>query len=62
MTRDLRDPRALGLIYLKMRKLGADIADCVLMPSQNYFDGKWMSNDPNRHHSKTPQNIGDLSE
>lgn len=60
MTRDLRDPRALGLIYLKMRKLGADISDAVLMPAQRYWDGKWMSANPEHHHSKTPQNLGDL--
>ena len=50
MTRDLRDPRAIGLIYLKMRQLGADIADAVLMPAQNYWDGKWMSSIPQEHH------------
>lgn len=53
--RDLRDPRALGVIYMKMRQLGADIADCVLMPAQNYFDGKWISNDPSKHHSRVDQ-------
>lgn len=60
--RDLRDPRAVGLIYLKMRQLGADIADAVLMPAENYQNGKYISSDPALHHSKTPQHIGDLSE
>ena len=55
--RDLRDPRALGLIYLKMRQLGADIADSVLMPAQNYWDGKWMSSNPEHHHSKVDQTL-----
>lgn len=60
--RDLRDPSALGLIYLKMRKLGADVADCVQMPAQRYFDGKWISANPKHHHSKTPQTDGDLND
>lgn len=60
--RDMRDPQKLGVAYERARKLGANIEDAVLVPVSPYSDGGHISSDPADHHSKTPQNIGDLGE
>ena len=60
--RDQRDPQLCGLAYLRARKMGAEIEDAVLAPAKPYADGGHISSDPAEHHSKTPQNIGDLDD
>ena len=62
MTRDLRDPGLCGLAYLKARKLGANIEDAVSVPTRPYEDGGHISSDPAEHHSKTPQDAGNLDD
>lgn len=58
--RDLRDPLKLGELYLEMRGLGLSIDKAVTMPAEKYENGPFMSSNPEDHHSRTPQNIGDL--
>jgi hypothetical protein len=60
--RDLRDPTALGELYLEMRGLGVDIDRATRMTVAPYMDGGHISNDPEQHHSKTPQTLGDLDD
>jgi hypothetical protein len=60
--RDLRDPEALGKEYMNQRLRGLSIAQAVLLETPYYQDGLFISSDPANHHSKTPQNLGDLSD
>lgn len=60
--RDLRDPAKLGEAYLHARGKGLDIDLSVNLPARPYTDDGVMSADPANHHSKTPQNIGDLDD
>lgn len=62
MSRDLRDPQKLGEIYLDVRSKGIAIETAILMPVEDYENGKYISADPARHHSKTPQNLGNLDD
>lgn len=58
-TRDMRDPTLLWEEIKKVRpQLGWEIV-CKI-PVENYSDNGIMSSDPEEHHSKTPQHIGDL--
>lgn len=60
--RDQRDPQKLGDAYLAVRSKGLDIETSVNVRTDDYEDGGLISNDPSQHHSKTPQQIGDLSD
>lgn len=55
MTRDLRDPQALGEAYRTFRNAGISIDMAVAIPVEDYDGGGLMSNDPAKHHSKTKQ-------
>lgn len=63
----MRDPQVLGARILAERarqgskkKLSKVIAAMNLASVPDYTGGKFMSSDPSEHHSKTPQNIGNL--
>lgn len=60
--RDLRDPGFVGEAYFKAREFGAPIEHAVLVPAPPYRDGGHISSNPADHHSKTPQNLGDLND
>jgi hypothetical protein len=60
MSRDLRDPKALGQIYLNLRKAGMSIRVAAASSATSYSSGRFISNDPSKHHSRTPQTLGDL--
>jgi hypothetical protein len=60
-VRDLRDPQKFGPIYLALRQGGTTIREAVTASAPNYVNGKFISNDPAKHHSKTPQTKGDLT-
>lgn len=60
--RDLRDPQKLGEAYLKVRALNLPIVDAVHMPCDPYQGDGFISSNPAEHHSKTPQNLGDLDD
>ena len=64
MTRDLRDPALLGRKYLQLRgrKRAVSIATAVKASVADYANGPFISNDPARHHSRTPQTQGDLNQ
>lgn len=57
LSRDLRDPEALGKAYRALRARGVSIAKAVVFPADRYSDGGRLSNDPAEHHSQTPQTI-----
>jgi hypothetical protein len=61
-VRDLRDPKALGEGYLLARKKGGSIEMAATMNAPDYKDGGHISSNPEEHHSKTPQNLGDLDD
>lgn len=56
----MRDPVKLGESYLELRERGMEIDMAVQAPTRPYTDGGHISADPAHHHSKTPQNVGDL--
>lgn len=60
--RDLRDPQKLGEAYDTARQAGLEIEWAVQMPTPAYEDGGHISNDPAKHHSRTPQNLGNLDD
>lgn len=60
--RDLRDPQRLGESYLAARDRGESITKAVSRRVRPYRDGGHISNDPAKHHSKTPQKLGDLND
>lgn len=62
MSRDLRDPQELGEAYLQLREAGMSIDMAVKAPANPYRDGGFMSSNPADHHSRTPQNIGNLDD
>jgi hypothetical protein len=63
MTRDMRDPGKLGKAYLAVRqpRKRMKISRAVLLPVDPYENGRFISNDPAKHHSRTPQTKGDLT-
>lgn len=72
--RDLRDPAKLGELLLSSATAargayGADIpitqvydVHVQFLAVEPYRDGGHISNDPEKHHSKTPQNLGSLDD
>lgn len=77
MTRDLRDPQALGKDLLAIARSAretyelpreqATLSQVYDLLGQHldvpdYVGGGLMSNDPAKHHSRTPQREGDLGE
>lgn len=60
--RDLRDPQLCGLAYLKARADGVPIEYAAQAKAPDYKDGGHISSDPEEHHSKTPQTLGNLDD
>lgn len=61
-ARDQRDPQLLGETYLKLRAKGVDIDTAVQMPVSPYENGEWISANPEHHHSKVDQTLGNLDD